>query len=51
MSFDETILFWFLVFLFCVLVWLIYHIIVGWKHYKVLIAKEKEEEENKKKGG
>ena len=40
-----------MIFLFCFMIWLIYHAIVGYKHYKMLIAKEKEDEEKNKKDG
>ena len=49
MSFDDKILLAVMSLLFCFMVWLLYHAVVGWKQYKILIAKEKEEEERNKK--
>jgi len=49
LSFDDKVWIFVLSLLFCLLIWLLYHLITGIKHYKILIAKEKEEEEQNKK--
>ena len=48
MSFDDKFLVGIMTLLFGFMMWLLYHLVVGYKHYKSVILKEKDNENLKK---